>query len=636
MIAIQDRMAELVEKLNDPESSVRRSAAQELGQLQVEDAVEPLVASLSDNKAVQEAVAEALMEIGGDRTVKALVPLLASPEVNVRNVAMELLQGLGRKSVKHLIPLLKSEDHDIRKFAADSLGLIGDPESIEPLISTLDDPNINVASAAAEALGFMQDPKAVESLIRVVESSDQIWMKCIAVESLARIADARAVESLIRVSPDEDLLLLYAVVNALGQIGKTQGVDFLLTLLDHQQNSPLTGVVIKNLRLIREKTGINVYEHLAREDKMELVANLLVDMDAEIRKSAAAILGEMGYLKAVPRLILLLEDPVEEVALASQLSLEKLKENTVEPLLSALDRAQPGQLARMTEILGNIRSRKAVDRLCQLLGHTDHQVRQSAAQALGEIGDTRAVADLTKLLGDPEEGVRCAVAISLGKIGDESAVEPLVSLIKETTCQVKKAAQALAMIDSPKRKVHLLPLLTHRSPEVRTSTVYSLEGLKDHEVFEHLKQKLQDQSWQVRKAAVEVLGRSGEAKAKNALINGLNDEKPDVRMASVNAISGLVGDDVQQALIACLSDSNMGVRCEAIKGLADYRTDEVLKALTKALSHGYLVEQIAICETLGKMGNSKAIEPVKEILTKGDENLTRAARKALQELQASH
>ena len=123
--------------------------------------------------------------------------------------------------------LRSSKNYDNRRFAAESLGKLGDANSVGLLIETLSDENHWVRQAAAQALGVLGDRRAVEPLITaLIEGNDG------AGEALGKLGDPRAVEPLIAALDygaegyhgsfyDLDKHLPWAAANSLGQLGDT-------------------------------------------------------------------------------------------------------------------------------------------------------------------------------------------------------------------------------------------------------------------------------------------------------------------------------------------------------------------------------------------------------------------------------
>jgi len=65
-----EKITQLLEALKSPDTTVKKYAIEDLGELKDEKAVEPLISLLNDEEvAVQEAAAESLIKIGGISTV---------------------------------------------------------------------------------------------------------------------------------------------------------------------------------------------------------------------------------------------------------------------------------------------------------------------------------------------------------------------------------------------------------------------------------------------------------------------------------------------------------------------------------------------------------------------------------------
>lgn len=93
------------------------------------------------------------------------------------------------------------------------------------------------------------------------------------------------------------------------------------------------------------------------------------------------------------------------------------------------------------QTLGEIKSKKSVIPLIELLEDETVIVRSSAAWALGEIGDAKATLPLIGLLNDGSDNVKVQAAWALGRISDMRAVAGLKSILKEAAPELKKIAR---------------------------------------------------------------------------------------------------------------------------------------------------------------------------------------------------
>jgi len=168
---------------------------------------------------VQYDAAEALGDIGDERAVEPLLTALKNDETGgVRWKAAEALSKLGTPAVAGLISALQHDDDDVRWKAAIALGEIGDPKSISPLISLLCDDDRYVRSRSAYALSMIGEP-AVDPLIHALREGDGNlrWGAAIA---LGKIQNPRAIEPLIRALADKYENVRAESAAALAAIGK--------------------------------------------------------------------------------------------------------------------------------------------------------------------------------------------------------------------------------------------------------------------------------------------------------------------------------------------------------------------------------------------------------------------------------
>ncbi len=142
-------------------------------------AIAPLVAELRRRESTYSfawverwrAAAEKLGEIGDNQAVEPLVEA-ALENFNVsdwtqrnRKTMVEALQKIGDpRAVELLISKIRSEKDYKRSQAAETLGEMRDPHAVEALVMALDDESEGVRIDAALALGKIGDKRAVEPL----------------------------------------------------------------------------------------------------------------------------------------------------------------------------------------------------------------------------------------------------------------------------------------------------------------------------------------------------------------------------------------------------------------------------------------------------------------------------------------
>ena len=147
----------LIIALNDKDWHVRKYAAVALGKIGDERAIGHLVNALND---VDSDVRwKSLIALGkiGEPSVKPLLKALKSEDWQMRGRAAEVLGRIGdERAIEPLINELnrrnKTQNKYVRGRIIEALGRIGDERAVEPLIKALDDQYIYVRLKATEAL----------------------------------------------------------------------------------------------------------------------------------------------------------------------------------------------------------------------------------------------------------------------------------------------------------------------------------------------------------------------------------------------------------------------------------------------------------------------------------------------------
>jgi HEAT repeat protein len=192
------------------DSSLRRAAAEALGQLGDARAVEPLIGALGDETvSVRQAAVGALGELDDARAVEPLIGLLHGKDRwSVRDAAVLALGRLGdARAVEPLIGLLHDEDGSLVQKAVEALTAIG-ASAVEPLIDALDDKDEYVRGAAVGALRAIGDVRAVDPELVALRGEVEPLVAALESDERSRGAMEQLVSALERSlqSIDADLL----------------------------------------------------------------------------------------------------------------------------------------------------------------------------------------------------------------------------------------------------------------------------------------------------------------------------------------------------------------------------------------------------------------------------------------------
>ncbi len=363
-------LEELLQALGDESDRVRKEAAKELGKRGgpgVERALEPLLDDY--NPEVRRAVVNALRDIGGTAAVRILKDALKKGDWEHRgNVAVALrelgwraeqneegalyciltgeweeLAAMGSRASRPLISVLQSCcDENMRERAAQALGRIADPATLDAVIEALKDIHPRVRKSAARALGEMGRRKAVEPLISTLEDTDE-QVRREAVEALVRTGPV-AMQPLVAALKEERPALRVRAAEVIGRFYQSREME------------PL----------------VNAF-----------LVSLLKEGDVWSRARTATILGEIGEPWVIGPLIEALY--FFNVREAAHKALVRIGEPAVPPLISALHHRHIAVRRAAADVLREIGDERAVNPLLSALKDRDWEVREAARAALAAI-----------------------------------------------------------------------------------------------------------------------------------------------------------------------------------------------------------------------------------------------------------
>lgn len=530
----------IAKALRDEDEDVRWNAAEALGNIRSETAVQLLLDALKDeNEDVRSNAANALGKTGSKKVVKPLIDVLEDENEDVRKEAAEALGYIeSERAVQPLIDALRDENECVRSAAAYSLMVINEEIAEKSLIDILNNENedLSVRWDAVIALKDIESEKAVQALVNALKDKE---LRCIASLELGYLKSETTVMLLIEALKDEDLDLQHNAIQALG--------DICSSLIERRDSYPYSvefknryDTVVQLLVNALKNEDINVRKGvigvlLRIQHKIPVVQQLLInslkDEDDEVRRDAAFALGHIKSETVVQSLIDALKDESEFVRYAVASSLGSLKSETaVQPLIDALNDKSEFVRSEVVSALGNIKSKTAVQPLINLLKDVDEDmdgdIRVSAALALGDMESKAAVQPLIDLLYDENESVRWSAVVALGDIKSETTVQPLIDKLND------------------------------EDERVRSEAIRALGNLKSETVVRQLINALNNESENVRKGTAAALGVIESELSFTPLINLLKDENEDVRLSAAYALCNFESKHAMQLLINVMIDEN--------------------------------------------------------------------------------
>jgi HEAT repeat protein len=358
-ISYENFEVDLLRALDDDDSNVRKNAARSLGKIKSEKAIDPLIQTIihdTDIEAREMAAIALGMDIGSENVVNSLIPLLKNEDPIVRQCSCEALGNIASKrAIVSLLPLLNDPDPDVQSSAVRALGCIQSEEAIDELIILLHNGDFRVRSSAAFALGWIKTEKAVDPLIQTLDDNDASVRQRSA-EALGRIGSKKAVAPLLQHINDNVKEVRQEIFMALGDFKSEDAVDPLLQILREDldpkvrwfaanalykiksENSvdPLVQILLNNRKCLNNQgyaLGIKeTVEAILGAIKSERSVNPLVNAlnhgNSEVRRSAANVLGLIGFPMAVePLRQVVSSDKDLMVRQAAQVAISKIQED---------------------------------------------------------------------------------------------------------------------------------------------------------------------------------------------------------------------------------------------------------------------------------------------------------------------
>ena len=604
-----------------------------------------------------ESAAEAAMLAG-----KALHPQAQSD-------ADAILKALGNDALPFLLKTAAGEDPAYRARAVRALGTLQNPDAVEALSGRIGtETSAEALYELPAALYRMNRPEAARALMKALRLNPDGSYAVGSARARAQAADLLTLELLRRPAlvnegvhvfierlGDDNAYVIERARAALLTLRSAAAPPLLNLLNGGWETAPLSAVAkvdadreaSRRTALFAQAAGAladlretNAMSASQREQALEIFADAfanddlrsaassallalgsfalptlisyLDDADVRIRASAVKLLGTLNDPRAVPELLLRLENEREaETLSAIAAALETIRpREAVAPMDRALQSAKDPRV-RLAAVKALDRFQKsdsdawlleAMDREAAVSKGYRESARAAAVSALSAVKpEGAAEALLTVLLDENEpDTLRKEAAIALGELGAdaESAAPAMREILRigredakdflrrvkqlygnEANLNEQWAAMGWTAGYRSFREVKVIPSLA------RTEIVHAYRKIKGADAEETLIETLQnDQSAAVRRAAALALKEI--SKGKEALIDAmLNDEIGSVRAAAASAMEKQRGEDSVRALLKAIRDDDYETtRVNAAHSLREIKTDSTIRGLADLLN----------------------------------------------------
>lgn len=409
--------------------------------------------------------------------------------------------------------------------------------------------------------------------------------------------------------------------------------------------------------------------HAATPDKETALIETLRSGPRSDKAIACKQLAIYGTKQAVPELAPLLAD--EQLASWARIALEAIPDPAADEALRAATSTLKGEL--LVGVINSIGVRRDAGAVDVLVGHLKDEnvdVASAAAVALGHIGTAPAAETLRRSLADKTGKLQSAVAEGCILCAEHLMAEgrndnaaticqqvrnaplPKQRILEATRGEILARGDAgipllIEQLRSPDKKFFQLGLTTARqlqaagvadalAAEVSHTTadraallLRALADRAEHVVPPAVVEAAKSGPKGVRIAAIEFIGRWGDASSVSALLQNASEADKELAQAARTALGNLAGDKVDAEIADRLSNADAGSRLVLIE-LVGQRRINATPALLKALENQDPAIRRAALTALGNtVGPDKLSVLVAQFVAPKDPGDLETARKSL-------
>lgn len=611
---------------------------------------------------VRKTIVDGLIRDATPEVVQGLIrALYDSDNAGKRNSATEALIRIGERSIDAIVDHLDREKEvDVRLSLVNLLGDLRSSAGFATLLALVDsETDINVASAVVTSIGRYRDAAALPRLLPLLRRED-LWVKFHVIEALGEIGDRSALPAILPLY--EEKSLRKPILEAIGKIADVGTIGFLMKIIQDEPKLNLTALRALIRMADADKPKIvkaserDLIQRKFRESlppaKIDpLIEHLRSTPKREVKQFILRFLGWSGDMRALPLLLQFLEEPdtAEEAAqglidfgpAGREAILERLRaaeeddiiglllrvinviggaESTT-TILQFLDHDNPGIRRMAIETLGQILDASSVDYLLARLDDDDVPSQQAAVNSVtalvGAFPERKSdvLTKIRRLLGSSSVPVRLNSLSLFVNIQGEGFPDELLLASKNSDPTIRQRAVSLMGRFSEERFADQLVLsLADESAAVRLAAINAILKLRPSNGIEPLISSLEDSEVWIRTAAAQALGEYRDPSAVGPLLRHLDHDPAPVRIAAIEALSRCGDEAVRQHLYRCLDDPDLEIRRAGVLALSRTRGDEALVRTLGAMTDGDWRIRAAAAVSLGMRGDSRALEPLHQIV----------------------
>ena len=617
----------LIKSLHDHDGGVRASSAYALGNLGKKEAIEHLInLYIKDiDQEVRIRSAESIAQIDG-RDLSSLIEIAEEEEEDTRkDVILMYFSNYSAKISSHTsvqvpakyskyVHMLDNKDQSMRLDGINLLAQTGDIQAASILVNYINDSDETIAIDSLKAVVSLKQSDSLDAIIKLLDTPRPILRQW-AVWGTGEFRDKKATNALLKLLNHKDPGTRATAAYALGNIGDNRAIPSLVQVVIEDSDTDVRKNAAESVIQLKENLKIPGFIDMAidgniekrksfimkyfgeetqdeTEEQVDDINKYLSDLQSTNPRARADACRALGNIKApdsVPYLIETLKDEDENVCRAAGYALSHYEE-AVEPLISLLYDSNEHAIQMAIWILGELKARKALSEIINILEHELPDIRQNAAYALGNICDRNAIEPLIAcIIKDNNKDVRIYAAEALKKIENDKNIEKIIKIAKSDDYLLRE---------------NIIKTVYPRGT-VQTSDYSS--DYREEEIFPE-EESLNDRNPDMRKDAVLVMAEKYKGRALSSIITKLTDSDETVRDATIRAMVEINDPVVVDNLIECLRDPSPLVQQRAAWALGEFKDRKALNGLLGLLGSRDGAVRATAAYALGNLGDERSVE----------------------------
>ena len=408
---------------------------------------------------------------------------------------------------------------------------------------------------------------------------------------------------------------------------------------------------LRNYKFGRDNETLNTIRDAATQsfDNQSVRAHLadglakILESDAayDAKQFACRQLALIGSERHIPALARhLTDETMSHIALYALVQIPGPQVDKV--LLDALENASGKARTGIITALGERGTNSAVDKLTELLGSADKYAASESARALGRIATDKAAASLEKAFAGQTRADQIVAADAFLTCADKTFArgdrDSAVSIYRKVYMSRSKsfiraaALKGLADTLSDQALPFVIEALGGQDSKLRTMAAQLARQMSGNQVTENLAASLPKLPPKSQQLLLTALGLRGDKAALSAVQNACGSTYPEVRTAAIEALGRLGNADSVSLLVDCAISGSSTEQLAARASLKMLRGKEINNVMTDWLKKSDAKAQVVIIDALTERNAAEAAPALLAAAESNNRQVRQACFKALSEL----